>query len=145
MTFKTIYPRAIQQLICMVMIVVLFSRNVFYGENGTLKYIAIFFFVFTLGYIIFGIWRIFFTKPSITLDSDHVISTQLQKYDASQIECVYMNYRRIGFKRYGKRMVPMDLCFYFKRDQETAGVEAVREWAARNDKEIKHKFFQSWV
>lgn len=127
------------------MIVVLFSRNVFYGENGVMKYIALSFFVFILGYIIFLIWRLLFTRPSITLESDHIISTKLQKYDASQIECIYMNYRRIGFKRYGKRIVPMDLCFYFKGDQETAGVEAVREWAARNDKEIKHKFFQSWV
>ncbi|WP_167434115.1 hypothetical protein [Paenibacillus silvae] len=100
-------------------------------------------FTFILGYIIFLIRRIFFTKPSITLQADHVISTKLQKYDASQIECIYINYRRIGFKMYGKRLVPMDLCFYFKRDQETAGVEAVHEWAARNDKEIKHKFFQT--
>lgn len=127
------------------MIVVLFSRNVFYGKNGVMKYIALVFFVFILGYIIFLIWRLLFTRPSITLESDHIISTKLQKYDASQIECIYMNYRRIGFKRYGKRIVPMDLCFYFKGDQENAGVEAVREWAARNDKEIKHKFFQSWV
>ncbi len=127
------------------MIVVLFSRNVFYDENGVMKYIDLFFFVFILGYIIFLVGRIFFTKPSVMLDSDHIISTKIQKYDASQIECIYMNYRRIGFKLYGKRIVPMDLCFYFKGDQEIAGVEAVREWAARNDKEIKHKFFQSWV
>ncbi|KAA8785424.1 hypothetical protein EC604_16400 [Paenibacillus amylolyticus] len=127
----------------MLIIEMLFFRNAFYGENGVMKYIAIFIFVFILGFIIFLIRRIFFTKPSITLESDHVISTKLQKYDASQIECIYMNYRRIGFKRYGKRIVPMDLCFYFKRDQETAGVEAVREWAARNNKEIKHKFFQT--
>ncbi|MGF6355865.1 hypothetical protein ABIE27_003780 [Paenibacillus sp. 4624] len=130
-------------LVCMLIIEMLFFRNAFYGENGVMKYIAIFIFVFILGFIIFLIRRIFFTKPSITLESDHVISTKLQKYDASQIECIYMNYRRIGFKRYGKRIVPMDLCFYFKRDQETAGVEAVREWAARNNKEIKHKFFQT--
>jgi hypothetical protein len=127
----------------MLIIEMLFFRNAFYGENGVMKYIAIFIFVFILGFIIFLIRRIFFTKPSITLESDHVISTKLQKYDASQIECIYMNFRRIGFKRYGKRIVPMDLCFYFKRDQETAGVEAVREWAACNNKEIKHKFFQT--
>ncbi|MNP78639.1 hypothetical protein D3C76_1763030 [compost metagenome] len=54
-----------------------------------------------------------------------------------------MNYRRIGIKLYGKRLVPIDLCFDFRRGQESAGVEAVHEWAARNDKEIKHKLFQT--
>jgi hypothetical protein len=39
--------------------------------------------------------------------------------------------------------VPMDLCFYFQKGQETAGVEAVQQWAEQNHKEIKHKFFQT--
>ncbi|MDP9701502.1 hypothetical protein J2T16_004444 [Paenibacillus intestini] len=129
----------------MLVIEMMFIRNVIFDKNSILKYALIVILTFILGYIIFLIYRLSFTKPSITLESDHVISTQLQKYDASQIECIYMNYRRIGFKRYGKRIVPMDLCFYFKGDQEAAGVEAVREWAARNDKEIKHKFFQTWM
>ncbi|WP_366289686.1 hypothetical protein [Paenibacillus sp. AN1007] len=72
-----------------------------------------------------------------------MISTKQQKYEASQIECIYMNYRRIGIKLYGKRIVPMDLCFYFQKGQETAGVEAVQQWAEQNHKEIKHKFFQT--
>ncbi|WP_221443806.1 hypothetical protein [Paenibacillus sp. JGP012] len=127
----------------MLMIEVILSRSVFFSGNGVLKYFGLFLFVYILVYIVFLIRRVLFSKPNITLEADHVISTKLQKYDASQIECIYMNYRRIGFKLYGKRIVPMDLCFYFKRDQETAGVEAVHEWAARNDKEIKHKFFQT--
>ncbi|MBB6021136.1 hypothetical protein HNR77_002229 [Paenibacillus sp. JGP012] len=130
-------------MMCMLMIEVILSRSVFFSGNGVLKYFGLFLFVYILVYIVFLIRRVLFSKPNITLEADHVISTKLQKYDASQIECIYMNYRRIGFKLYGKRIVPMDLCFYFKRDQETAGVEAVHEWAARNDKEIKHKFFQT--
>lgn len=127
----------------MLVIEAMFFRNVIYDENGILKYSLIVILTFILGVIVFLIWRLFFTKPSITLESDHVISTKHQRYDASQIECVYMNYRRIGIKLYGKRLVPMDLCFYFRRGQESAGVEAVYEWAVRNDKEIKHKFFQT--
>ncbi|RAI97410.1 hypothetical protein DET54_105374 [Paenibacillus pabuli] len=130
-------------MICMLAIEAMLFRNVIYDENGILKYSLIVILTYILGYIVFLIWRLFFTKPSITLESDHVISTKHQRYDASQIECVYMNYRRIGIKLYGKRLVPMDLCFYFQRGQETAGVKAVHEWAERNDKEIKHKFFQT--
>lgn len=121
---------------------ILFKEGI-YDKNGILKYSLIVILTYILGYIVFLIWRLFFTKPSITLESDHVISMKHQRYDASQIECIYMNYRRIGIKLYGKRLVPMDLCFYFQRGQESAGVESVYEWAARNDKEIKHKFFQT--
>lgn len=118
-------------------------RDGIYDENGILKYLLLVISTYILGYIVFLIWRLFFTKPRITLASDHVISTRNQRYDASQIECIYMNYRRIGIKLYGKRLVPIDLCFYFQRGQESAGVEAVHEWAARNDKEIKYRFFQT--
>ncbi len=118
-------------------------RNVALDENGILKYSLIGILTFILGYIIFLIRRLFFTKPSITLESDHVISTKHRKYDASQIECIYINYKRIGIKLYGKRLVPMDLCFYFQKNQETAGLQDIHEWAERNQKEVKHKFFQT--
>ncbi|TDL67693.1 hypothetical protein E2R58_00275 [Paenibacillus amylolyticus] len=127
----------------MLVIEAILFRDGIYGKNGFFKYSLIVILTFILGYIVFLIWRLFFTKPSITLESDHVISMKHQRYDASQIECIYMNYRRIGIKLYGKRLVPMDLCFYFQRGQESAGAEAVHEWAARNDKEIKHKLFQT--
>lgn len=130
-------------LICMLAIETMLFRNVIYDENGIMKYSLIVILTYILGYIVFLIWRLFFTKPSITLESDHVISTKHRKYDASEIECIYMNYRRIGIKLYGKRLVPMDLCFYFQRNQETAGLEELYAWAARNHKDVKHKFFQT--
>ncbi|MFB8372874.1 hypothetical protein [Paenibacillus taichungensis] len=95
----------------MLAIEVIILSNVIFDENGILKYFGIVILTFILGYIIFLIRRLLFTKPSITLESDHVISTKHRKYDASQIECIYVNYRRIGIKLYGKRLVPMDLCF----------------------------------
>lgn len=127
----------------MLAIEVIFFRNVIFDKNGILKYFLIVILIFILGYIIFLIRRLFFTKPSIRLESDHVISTKHRKYDASQIECIYVNYKRIGFKLYGKRLVPMDLCFYFQRNQETEGLEELHAWAARNHKDMKHKFFQT--
>lgn len=130
-------------LICMLLLEFILFRNVALDENGILKYSLIGILTFILGYIIFLIRRLFFTKPSITLESDHVISTKHRKYDASQIECIYINYKRIGIKLYGKRLVPMDLCFYFQKNQETAGLQDIHEWAERNQKEVKHKFFQT--
>lgn len=127
----------------MLVIEVILLRDGMYDKNGILRYSLIVIVTFILGYIVFLIWRLLFTKPSITLESDHVISTKHQRYDASQIECVYVNYRRIGIKLYGKRLVPVDLCFYFQRNQETEGLEELHEWAARNHKDMKHKFFQT--
>ncbi|WP_413376504.1 hypothetical protein [Paenibacillus taichungensis] len=127
----------------MLAIEVILLSNVIFDENGILKYFGIVILTFILGYIILLIRRLFFTKPSITLESDHVISTKHRKYDASQIECIYVNYKRIGIKLYGKRLVPMDLCFYFQRNQETEGLEELYAWAARNHKDMKHKFFQT--
>ncbi|WP_440117723.1 hypothetical protein [Paenibacillus sp. QZ-Y1] len=74
-----------------------------------------------------------------------MISTKNQKYDASQIDCIYMNYKRIGIKLYGRRLVPIDLCFYFEKGQETAALDELYEWAARHQKEVKHKFFQTLI
>ncbi|PRA08684.1 MULTISPECIES: hypothetical protein [unclassified Paenibacillus] len=127
----------------MLVIEAILFRDGMYGKNGISKYSLIVILTFILGYIVFLIWRLFFTKPSITLERDHVISTRNHRYDAAQIECIYVNYRRIGIKLYGKRLVPIDLCFYFRRGQDSAGVEAVHEWAAKNNKEIKHKLFQT--
>lgn len=118
-------------------------RTVSFDGNGVLEYFGLLIFLYVLIYIVFLIRRLLSPKPRVKLEHDHVISTKKQKYEASQIECIYMNYRRIGIKLYGKRIVPMDLCFYFQKGQETAGVEAVRQWAEQNHKEIKHKFFQT--
>jgi len=54
-----------------------------------------------------------------------------------------MSYKRIGFKVQGKRLVPMDLCFYFDKSQEIKGVEKLNEWTEQNKKEVKNKFFQT--
>ncbi|WP_307215267.1 hypothetical protein [Paenibacillus tundrae] len=93
--------------------------------------------------IIITIRRLLSAKPSITLGADYVISTKNKGYDASQIECVYMNYKRIGIKLRGRRLVPSDLCFYFDSSQEREGLEDLYEWAARNQKDVKNKFFQT--
>lgn len=120
-----------------------FFRNYSVSQGGISRFIIIFLMIYTFIYIIIHIKRLFFTKPSITLGSDYVISTKNQKYEASQIDCIYMNYKRIGFKLHGRRLVPMDLCFYFDSSQEIEGLKHLNEWAEHNKKQVKQKFFQT--
>ena len=84
-------------------------------------------------------------KLNIKLGTNYVISSSNKKYEASEIECIYMNKNRIGFKLYGKRIVPVNLCFYFQKDQEIVGLKALHEWAERNNKQAKSKFFQTLI
>lgn len=127
----------------MLILEIFLFRNFSVSRVSILSYFTMAMMIFIFVYIIILIKRLFSTNPSITLGSDYVISTKNQKYEASQIECIYMNYDRIGIKLHGRRLVPMDLCFYFEQSQETAGIQGLNEWAARHKKVVKQKFFQT--
>ncbi|WP_128100941.1 hypothetical protein [Paenibacillus sp. DCT19] len=143
MSYLTVYPKAKLMLVGMLILGIFLVRNYQLSGEGFLKYFILFIMAFIVINIVILIRRVFSPKPSITLCEDYVISTKNKRYDASQIECVYMTYKRIGIKLYGRRLVPSDLCFYFESSQENAGLEELEEWAARNQKEVKHKFFQT--
>ncbi|WP_145411263.1 hypothetical protein [Paenibacillus xylanexedens] len=143
MSYLTVYPKAKLMLVGMLILGIFLVRNYQLSGEGFLKYFILFIMAFIVINIVILIRRVFSPKPSITLCEDYVISTKNKRYDASQIECVYMNYKRIGIKLHGRRLVPSDLCFYFESSQENAGLEELQEWIARNQKEVKHKFFQT--
>ncbi|MCG7379141.1 hypothetical protein MH215_19175 [Paenibacillus sp. ACRSA] len=143
MSYLTIYPRARLNLIMMLLLGVILFIIFHINQEGFSKYFILFLMAVTFTNIIITIRRLLSAKPSITLGADDVISTKNRRYEASQIECVYINYKRIGIKLYGRRLVPADLCFYFDSSQENAGLEELYEWAARNQKEVKNKFFQT--
>ncbi|OAB39785.1 hypothetical protein [Paenibacillus glacialis] len=141
-TFKTIYPRAKLNILTMMLFegcLLTISIN----QDNLLTYFISFLMLIVLVYIIAIIKRMFFTKLSITLETDYVISSNGKKYESSRIESIYMSYKRIGSKVQGKRLVPMDLCFYFDKSQEMKGLEKLNEWAEHNKKEVKNKFFQT--
>lgn len=50
----------------------------------------------------------------------------------------------LGIKPYGKRIVPLHLCFRFA-DDEDAGMQALRQWAAANEVKVARKPFMRWV
>ena len=142
-TFRTVYPRAILNIIGMILIEGCLLTNLSINQDNLLTYFISFLMLIVLVYIIAIIKRMFFTKLSITLGTDYVISSNGKKYESSRIECIYMSYKRIGFKVQGKRLVPMDMCFYFDKSQEIKGLKKLNEWAEHNKKEVKNKFFQT--
>ena len=145
MSYVTVYPRAKLILLMMLFLGIYMGRNFYNNGDGFYKYAALCIMAFAALNVVILTRRVFSPKPSIALCEDYVISTKNKRYDASQIECVYMDYKRIGIKLYGRRLVPVDLCFYFESSQENAGLEELEEWAARNQKEVKNKFFQTLI
>ncbi|CAM3306581.1 hypothetical protein PATA110615_29155 [Paenibacillus taichungensis] len=139
----TTYPRAKLNLVVMLILEIFLFMNFSVSRVGILSYFTMAMMIFIFVYIVILIKRLFFTNSTITLGSDYVISTKNQKYEATQIECIYMNYDRIGIKLHGRRLVPTDLCFYFEQSQETKGLRGLNEWAARHKKQVKQKFFQT--
>lgn len=142
-TFRTVYPRAKLNIFAMILLEGSLLTSLSINQDNLLKYFKSFLMVFVLVYIIAIIKRMFFTKLSITLGTDFVISSNGKKYESSRIECIYMSYKRIGFKVQGKRLVPLDLCFYFDKSQEIKGLEKLNEWAELNKKDVNNRFFQT--
>lgn len=142
-SIKTIYPRAKFNIIGMLLIEICLFINLSISRNRLSTYLVTLMIIFVSVYIITILKRLFFTKPTITLGTDYMISIKNKKYESSQIECIYMSYKRIGFKLYDKRLVPMDLCFYFDQEQEIQGLKKLSEWAEHNKKDMKNRFFQT--
>lgn len=144
-TFKAVYPRALFNIFVMVLLEGSLLFKMIFQRNQSLTYLGVLVMLLILAYLIAMLIRLCSTNLSITLGADYVISSNHKKYEASQIMCIYKNYRRIGFKVYGKRLVPMDLYFYFDSNQETKGLKKLYEWAERNEIEVKNKFFRTLI
>ncbi|MFS0869133.1 hypothetical protein [Paenibacillus xylanilyticus] len=141
-TFKTIYPRAKINLLAMSILEIVFFINLNESDDQWSRFFYSFMSITILTYIIV-LLKMLFTKLTFTLGTDYVICSKANKYESSQIESIYMGYRRIGFKLYNRRLVPMDLCFYFDKDEENEGLRELNEWAEHNKIEVKNKFFQT--
>lgn len=98
--------------------------------------------IYVLTYIIV-LLKMLFTKLTFTFGTDYVVSPKANKYDTSQIQCIYMNNQRIGFKLHGRWLVPMELCFFFDKNEEREGLQQLHQWAEHNKIEVKRKFFQT--
>ncbi|WP_282935550.1 hypothetical protein [Paenibacillus sp. RC67] len=144
-SFDTIHPKALFNITAMLLLEGCLILNLLNSRNIFIKYFYVLVMLIVVTIIGVLVKRRFFTKLNITLGIDYVISTNGKLYTASQIECIFMNYNRIGFKLYGKRIVPIDLCFYFNKQQEAIGLEKVKEWADQNNKEVKNRFFQTLI
>jgi hypothetical protein len=51
----------------------------------------------------------------------------------------------IDGERIGIKIVPLNMYFTLKKGNTVNGVEEIREWAKRNSKPIKDKFFFGWI
>lgn len=143
-TYKTIYPRAKVNLIAMSMLQIYLFVNLNRSDERWPTLVYSFMTIYVLTYIIV-LLKMLFTKLTFTFGTEYVVSSKGKKFEASQIKCIYINYDRIGFKLYGRYLVPMDLCFYFDENEEYVGLQQLHQWAQHNKIEVKRKFFQAWT
>ena len=101
-------------------------------------------FIFIFIIIIFLLYR-FLSSKSITIGDNFIISLNKKRYDADEISSVFIDGKRIGIKTVDKKLVPLHLYFTFKKENTANGIEEIREWAKRNNKPIRYKFFFGWI
>jgi hypothetical protein len=101
-------------------------------------------FIFIFIIIIFVLYR-WISSESITIGDNYIISLNKKRYDADEISSVFIDGKRIGIKTVDKKLVPLHLYFTFKKENTVNGMEEIREWAQRNNKPIRYKFFFGWI
>ncbi|KAA1178431.1 hypothetical protein [Paenibacillus sp. B2(2019)] len=141
------YPNVMKTLIAMCFLEVSLIITMYNSTNRTPDFMFFFpriWFIFIFIIIIFLLYRLLSSK-SITLGDNFIISLNKKRYDADEISSVFIDGKRIGIKTVDKKLVPLHLYFTFKKENTANGIEEIREWAKRNNKPIRYKFFFGWI
>ncbi|MEK4234902.1 hypothetical protein [Paenibacillus sp. FSL H7-0714] len=141
------YPNVMRTLIAMCFLEVSLIITMYNSTNRTPDFLFFFpriWFIFIFIIIIFLLYRLLSSK-SITLGDNFIISLNKKRYDADEISSVFIDGKRIGIKTVDKKLVPLHLYFTFKKENTANGIEEIREWAKRNNKPIRYKFFFGWI
>lgn len=141
------YPNVMKTLITMCFLEVSLIITMYNSTNRTPDFLFFFpriWFIFIFIIIIFLLYRLLSSK-SITLGDNFIISLNKKRYDADEISSVFIDGKRIGIKTVDKKLVPLHLYFTFKKENTANGIEEIREWAKRNNKPIRYKFFFGWI
>ncbi|MEK4354738.1 hypothetical protein MKX41_28460 [Paenibacillus sp. FSL R5-0475] len=141
------YPNVMKTLIAMCFLEVSLIITMYNSTNRIPDFLFFFpriWFIFIFIIIIFLLYRLLSSK-SITLGDNYIISLNKKRYDADEISSVFIDGKRIGIKTVDKKLVPLHLYFTFKKENTANGIEEIREWAKRNNKPIRYKFFFGWI
>ncbi|MNO40658.1 hypothetical protein D3C76_308130 [compost metagenome] len=146
-SFSIKFPNAMKTLIAMCFLEVPLIFSMYNSTNRTPGFLLFFpriWFIFIFIIIIFVLYR-WLSSKSITIGDNYIISLNKKRYDADEISSVFIDGKRIGFKTVDKKLVPLQLYFTFKKENTVNGMEEIREWAQRNNKPIRYKFFFGWI
>ncbi|MGE7615815.1 hypothetical protein [Paenibacillus sp. FSL R5-0744] len=141
------YPNVMKTLIAMCFLEVSLIITMYNSTNRIPDFLFFFpriWFIFIFIIIIFLLYRLLSSK-SISLGDNYIISLNKKRYDADEISSVFIDGKRIGIKTVDKKLVPLHLYFTFKKENTANGIEEIREWAKRNNKPIRYKFFFGWI
>ncbi|MFK7693093.1 hypothetical protein [Paenibacillus sp. HJGM_3] len=93
-----------------------------------------------IGYWIFGI-----KKKTVRFDVESLHINQRIRVNAEEVDLILLDFNKIGIKVRGKKMVPMQLYFAFRKSDRMDGLAQLRRWAEKNNVSIQYKSFMMWV
>lgn len=131
--FKVIYPRAYLNMTSLLIMQVGLFMLLRLTDHLLVKSFLVGLMLLSFVCLFMMIRRRFCMELNITLGGDYIMSTSNKKYDVTDIKRIYFDRNRIGIKLYEKSLVPMELCFYFHKSQESIGESQLKEWAVRNN------------
>ncbi|MEK5394848.1 hypothetical protein ACN6KS_03965 [Paenibacillus nitricinens] len=146
-SFSIKYPNVMKTLIAMCFFEVSLIITMYNSTSRTSEFLFFFpriWFIFIFIIIIFVLYR-WISSKSITIGDNYIVSLNKKRYDADEISSVFIDGERIGFKTVDKKLVPIQLYFTFKKENTVNGMNEIKEWAQRNNKPIRYKFFFGWI
>lgn len=93
-----------------------------------------------IGYWIFGI-----KEKTVRFDADSLYINHRIRVNAKDVDRILLDFNKIGIKVRGKKMVPMQLYFAFRKSDRMDGLAQLRRWAEKNNVSIQYKSFMMWV
>lgn len=102
--------------------------------------------LFSLMVLFCSVYRVL-KKPTELRMDEGTLSLNGRSLQAEDIQVIMkMGYigPLVGLKPYGKRVVPVPLCFRFARNEEQ-GLDDLLQWAKAHEVTVTEKFFFRWL
>jgi hypothetical protein len=147
-TYAVKNPSGIKIIISMIVLcVVLLKIGSLNDENIILLTFAVVWFCFCVVVMIWSVYRIFKKPSELQLHQESILLNG-RIINADQIKVIMsmrdFNNTVIGIKPYGAKIVPINMCFRFAKDEEN-GIADLANWAERNKVKVSNTFFFRWI
>ncbi|GAB6988735.1 hypothetical protein [Paenibacillus pini] len=142
--YKILNPIGIKMIISMVMIIIILVESLVRNRELTYYfYFGIVWSIFCTVILLISISRTYTKSKVIEFDTKRILVNG-EVIRAEEIEQIMIYKEVVGVKPKGKRIVPLNLCFRFNRNQ-SGGIVELETWAEENTVKFSRRFFMKWL